>query len=264
MRPQYDVAVADLIGGFAVWDMWGRLGWQEIKRRYRRTVIGPFWATLSLGIFIAVLGVVWARLWQQDPKVYLPFLTAGMLVWSLIQTIVNEGCMVFIGGESFIKQMAFPYSMLCWSVIWRNFIVFGHNLLIFVAVALYGAVPVTSATLLAVPGLVLLALNGVWVTTLLGMACARFRDVYQVVTSLLQISMFVTPIFFTREQLGARVAGLVDWNLLYHYVDIVRSPMLGQFPATWSWVMVGAATIGGWSVTLWLYSRFRRRVPYWL
>ena len=264
MNPQYDVAVADFTQGVAAWRMWGRLGWQEIRRRYRRTVFGPFWTSLSLGIFIFVLGFVWARLWNQNPKTYLPFLCAGMLTWNLVQFIINEGCTVFIGGEGFIKQMPFPYSMLAWSVVWRNLVVFGHNLFIFVAVAFYAGVPLTAATLLVIPGLLSIAINGVWVVTLLGMACARFRDIQQVVASLLQIAMFVTPIFFTRDQLGPGFGRLVDVNLLFHFVDVVRSPLLGQTPAGWTWVVVTITTIVGWGGTLWIYSRFRRRVPYWL
>ena len=82
--------------------------------------------------------------------------------------------------------------------------------------------------------------------------------------SLLQIAMFVTPIFFTRDQLGPGFARLVDVNLLFHFVDVVRSPLLGQTPAGWTWVVVTITTIVGWGGTLWIYSRFRRRVPYWL
>ncbi len=264
MTPQYDVAIADFVQGALQWRMWGRLGWLEIKRRYRRTAIGPFWTTLSLGTFIMVLGFVWARLWGQDPRGYLPFLTAGLLVWNLVQTVVNEGCTVFIGGESFIKQMPFAYSMLAWSVVWRNLIVFAHNLIIFAAVAFYGGLVPSPVMLLALPGLALMAINAIWVVTLLGMVCARFRDVSQVVASLMQISMFVTPVFFRREQLGPRASELVDWNLIYHFVDIVRAPLLGQPPHVSSWEVVVVTTFVGWSGTVWLYSRFRRRVAYWL
>jgi len=264
MIPQYDVAVADFADGLAAWRMWGRLGWQEIRRRYRRTVFGPFWTSLSLGVFIFVLGFVWARLWNQDPKAYLPFLCAGMLTWNLVQAIISEGCMVFIAGESFVKQMPFPYTMLSWSIVWRNLVVFGHNFMIFVAVAIYGRVQVSPATLLVIPGLAALAINGVWVVTILGMMCARFRDIQQVVATVLQISMFVTPIFFTPDQLGPGFRRLVDINLLFHFVDVVRSPLLGHAPAAWSWIIIAMTTVGGWGGTLWLYSRFRRRVPYWL
>jgi ABC-type polysaccharide/polyol phosphate export permease len=266
MSGPYDVALTDFVEGAAAWRVWARLGWQDIKRRYRRTFIGPFWTSLSLGLFIAVLGVVWARFWNQDPKAYLPFLCAGLLAWNLVQSIITDGCSVFVGGEAFVKQMRFPYSMLVWSLIWRNVILFAHHLLIFVAIAVYAGVSVTPASLLVVPGLALNILNGVWVATLLGVACARYRDVQQLVGSLMQIALFITPVFFARDQLGAGVARstLVDGNLLYHAVDIIRSPLLGRPPETTSWVMMALALVLGWAVTLVLYSRLRRRVAYWL
>lgn len=264
MTPQYDVAISDFAQGISAWRMWGRLGWQEIKRRYRRTVIGPFWTTLSLGVFIFVLGLVWAQLWRQNPKTYLPFLCAGMLAWTMVASIITEGCVAFVAGEPLIKQFRFPYSILSCSVAWRNVIVFLHNLIIFAAVAVYGGVPVNGATLLVVPGLVLVWGNGVWVASLLALVCARFRDIQQVISSLLQISMFVTPIFWAPDQLGPRFAKFVNFNLLFHYVDIVRSPLLGRAPSSWSWAAVGIGTVAGWTLTLWAYSRFRRRVPYWL
>jgi lipopolysaccharide transport system permease protein len=107
-------------------------------------------------------------------------------------------------------------------------------------------------------------LNGVWLATTLGVVCARYRDVQQVVAIFLQISMFVTPIFFTPEQLGPRFQHLVEFNVLYHLVDIVRSPLLGRAPAAWSWTVTIGTLVLGWLVTLWIYSRLRRRVPYWL
>lgn len=264
MAAQYDVALADFAHGALAWRIWGRIGWQEIKRRYRRTAIGPFWTSLSLGILIGVLGFVWAGLWGQDPKTYLPYLCAGMLAWNLVQSNIADGCLVLVSGEGLIKQLPFPYSMLAWSIAWRNLIVFAHHLAIFAVVALYARVPLTAASWLVVPGLILSSLNGVWLAAVLGVACARYRDVQQIVATLLQVSMFVTPIFFTSEQLGPGLQRFVDLNVLYHLVEIVRSPLLGRAPAAGSWAVATATLVVGWLAALWLYSRFRRRVPYWL
>ena len=264
MTPSYGAAIVDLVDGLLGWDMWGRLGWREVKRRYRRTIVGPFWTTLSLGIFIIVLGIVWSKLWGQDPKTYLPFLSSGMLAWVLFSTIVVEGGATFIAGEMLVKQLRFPYTLLACAVVWRNLLVFAHNLVIFVFIAIYAGVSVNWATLLIIPGLGLMCLNGVWLALVLGMACARFRDVQQLINSILQVSMFVTPIFWGPDQLRGRWVLFVDYNLLFHFVDLVRSPMLGKAPAAWSWLLVIATTIAGWALTIFLYSRFRRRIPYWL
>jgi ABC-type polysaccharide/polyol phosphate export permease len=149
-------------------------------------------------------------------------------------------------------------------VVWRNLIVFLHHLVIYVVVMFYAGIAVTPNTLLVLPGLFLVLINGIWVSTLLGLMCSRFRDIQQIVGSVLQISMFVTPIFWVPEQLGGRFIKFVDFNPLYHYVDIVRSPLLGRAPSMWSWEIVVAGTLIGWALTLILFSRFRRRLPYWL
>jgi homopolymeric O-antigen transport system permease protein len=264
MTAQYSIALADIAGGTLSWRMWGRLGWQETKRRYRRTVIGPFWTTLSLGTFIFTLGILWAQLWKQDPKTYLPFLTSGMLAWALVATLIIEGCHVFTSGQDIIKSLRFNYTVLTWSVVWRNLIVLLHNLIIFAAVMIYADVPLTSNSLLIFPGLLLIAINGIWVITLLGLLCARFRDGQQFTASILQVAMFVTPIFWAPEQLGARFSLIVDYNILFHFVDIIRSPLLGRAPSAQTYVMVLACTVIGWTTMFIIYSRFRRRLPYWL
>lgn len=261
---QYGVAIRDLTDGITGWRMWGRLGWQEIKRRYRRTIVGPFWTTLSLGIFIVTLGALWANLWHQDAKAYLPFLCAGMLSWNLVSTVMTEGCSVFTGAEGLIKQLRFPYTYLTCSVVWRNVIVFLHNLVIFVFVAIYAHIPVNFNTLLVIPGMLLVCINGIWIATILGLLCSRYRDIVQVITSLLQISMFVTPIFWAPEQLGERFKHFVNFNVLFHLVDIIRSPLLGRTPSSVSWLAVVLTTIVGWAIMLTLLSRFRRRIAYWL
>ena len=73
MTPNYGDAIADIVHGAGMFDLWGRMGWADIRRRYRRTVIGPFWTSVSLAIFIITMGVVWANLWKLDPKEYLPY-----------------------------------------------------------------------------------------------------------------------------------------------------------------------------------------------
>jgi ABC-type polysaccharide/polyol phosphate export permease len=264
MTPQYSVALGDLFDGVSDWRMWGRLGSQEVRRRYRRTVIGPFWTSISLGIFIFTLGILWATLWKQDPKTYLPFLCSGMLVWAMVASIITEGCNAFISAEGIIKQLRFPYTLLSCSIVWRNVLILFHNLIIFLLVALYAGVSITFSTLLVFPALALIFVNGIWVVTLLALLCSRYRDIQQVITSILQVSMFVTPIFWAPDQLGKEFIKFVDYNILYHYVDIMRSPMLGRTPATWSWIVTIAGTIIGWTVTIYMFSRFRRRLAYWL
>jgi ABC-type polysaccharide/polyol phosphate export permease len=266
MEAHYGPVIADIQTGAFNWRMWGRLGWRETKRRYRRTSIGPFWNTMSLAIFVVVLGIVWSQLFHQNPKEYLPYLASGMVTWILFSTILMEGCSSFIAAEGLIKQLRISYTVLACTNVWRNLIIFGHNLFIYVPVCVYAEIPLTWSTLLVIPGLVLLCLNGVWISLVLGLCVARFRDIQPLVASLLQVAMFVTPIMWTPAQLAGsgRIALIAKYNLLFHYVELVRRPLLGEAPEALSYLAVVSATLLGWGLMLFLFGRFQRRIPYWL
>jgi ABC-type polysaccharide/polyol phosphate export permease len=258
------VALIDIIAGVQATDVWGRLGWRETKRRYRRTVFGPFWSTASLAIFVITLGVVWANLWGMDARAYLPFLTSGMLCWTLFSMICGEGCAGIVGYAALITQLRISYTLLACAIVWRNVLVFLHNLSIYVVVCLYAGLFPNWATLLVVPGLLLLCLNGLWISVLLGAICARYRDMQQLVGSLLQISMFITPILWSPDQLKGRASLLATYNPLYHLITVVRDPMMGKVPASIDWLVAVLIAIFGWALTVFVMSKFRHRIVYWI
>jgi len=138
--------VADIIKGITQWSLWGRLAWMDIRRRYKRTLLGPLWATMSMAIFIGALGVLWAKLWNVETSLYLPFLTAGFLTWVLITTILNESCSVLVNAKSIIMQVPLPYTVHLLTVIWRNVIVFGHHLIVYLGECLLYPPPITETT----------------------------------------------------------------------------------------------------------------------
>lgn len=259
-----NAALSDVVDGLQMWRLWGRLGAMEIRRRYRRTVLGPFWASLSLAILIAAMGVLFANLWKLDVADYLPYLASGFIVWFPISAIIMESCGAFVAAAGTIQQVRLPYSLFIYVVLWRNLIVFGHHVAVYVVIAVIFSVPVNANSLLVLVGLIFLCLNGVWVGLLVGALTTRFRDVQPLLASLLQILLFVTPIFWPPELLARRVALLVDLNPFYHFVAILRAPLLGQAPEAISWYAVVAVTVAGWSLTLFVFGRVRDRLPYWL
>jgi ABC-type polysaccharide/polyol phosphate export permease len=261
---RYQVALSDIVAGVAAIEIWGRLGWKENKRRYRRTVFGPFWTTLSLAIFVTALGIVWSNLWKMDPQGYLPYLCSGMLAWVLFSTTCTEACSGIVGYGILIKQLRISYTLLACATVWRNVVVFIHNLIVYVVIFIYAGLSLSWAMLLVVPGFALLCLNALWITLLLGAVCARYRDIQQFVSNLLQISLFLTPIFWSPGQLSGRTAILVNVNPLYHLIAIVRDPLLGKAPDALSWIVTVFAALGGWILTAYLLAKIRHRIAYWI
>jgi ABC-type polysaccharide/polyol phosphate export permease len=264
--PLHKSAGRDLIDGALRAKLWARLGWLEVKRRYRRTVIGPFWSVVSLATLVVTMGAVGAGLWRLDLYTHLPYLTAGILGWTMISTSLGEACSVFIANASLFRNSRCDFSLLAYSLVWRNLLVFLHHLVVYAIIVLAFAPHylLSPATLLLLPGLALLALNGVWATLLLGMACLRFRDIQQVVLSVLQICFFITPILWPADLLvGNGRLAFVDLNPIHHCVEMVRAPLLGTAAAAESYLVVAGLAVVGWLVTYWLFGRFRARLPYW-
>jgi ABC-type polysaccharide/polyol phosphate export permease len=260
---QWKLALADIISGVQKAPIWAMIGWYDIKQRYRRSIIGPFWFTLSTGIMVVALGFLYAGLFKTDIKTYLPFLAVGLIVWGFIAGVINEGCQAFIASEQMIKQIKLPLSVHAYRVIWRNLIIFGHNLLIYVLVLIYFAIDPGWKILLALPGMALVLINATWVTLLFGLLCARFRDIPQIITNLVQVVFFVTPIMWQPSLLKGRPA-LIRWNPFHHLVDVVRAPLLGEWPASMSWWFLIVMAALGWLITLFMFRKYRARIPYWL
>jgi ABC-type polysaccharide/polyol phosphate export permease len=265
LRSLEDTAADDLLRGLSRSELWGRLGWLEVKRRYRRTTIGPFWTSITLLIYVVSVGTVGSAIWHQDIYEYVPFLVSGMIAWLFVSTIVTESCTMIISGQALFRNIRFDYSILAFALVWRNFIILLHNFIVYFLVVLVLNPSLLSLTVfLVLPGLALVVVNAVWVSLLLGIICLRFRDVQQLVTSIMQIAMLITPLFWPADTLmGLRRFVFVDLNPLYHVLDVIRGPLMGRLPGAISYGVLIAMTIGGWWLTYAMFKRFRRRIAYW-
>ena len=172
------------------------------------------------------MGVVWAKLFNQDIRTYLPFVTTGIVCWGFVSALPNEGCSTYTGNEGVIKQLRIPLTTLNCIVVWRNVIILLNNLVIVILVIVFFPVPVTWATLLFIPGVLIVSVNGLWATMVLGMVSLRYRDIPPLVSNMVQVLLFVTPIFWNPGQIGEK-SRLVQWNYVYHITNIIRAPLLG-------------------------------------
>ncbi|MEW5864883.1 MAG: ABC transporter permease [Pseudomonadota bacterium] len=257
------LALQDLWAGTRAIHVWPMLGWLEVKQRYRRSTIGPFWLTLSTAAMVAGMGPLYSKLFGQPVSGYFTYLAVSLVLWTFVSALVNEACTTFINAEGYIKQVRLPLTVHVLRVVWKNLIILGHNAVI-VVVALFFFGPGLDWHVVLVPlGVLLIAVNGVWLGILLGLVCARFRDIPQIVASLMQVAMFLTPVFWPAEMLG-RNRWAAEVNPLFHFLEIVRRPLLGQSPDALSWAAALAVTAGGYLVTLAFFQRYRARIAYWV
>jgi ABC-type polysaccharide/polyol phosphate export permease len=258
------LAWRDLRVSLIDWRMWLLLGINDIRQRYRRSRLGQFWITLAMATTIVTLGFLYAFLFHQPLADYLPYLGTSFVVWGLLSGIVLDSCTVFISAEGYLRQVPMPKSVFVHRMLVRNAITFLHNVIILPPLFIIFAVPLNWSILVMLVGIALILLNGIWIGLFLGTVCARFRDMPQIMASLVQVAYFLTPVMWRRAQLPPRVGWISDLNPFQSFLDIVRDPLLGHMPPLIAWKMAGAVTIVGFFATALFFARFRARIIYWL
>jgi len=260
---QVELAVHDLVEGACQWHIWGTLGLHDIRQRYRRSKIGPFWLTIGMLVMIGSIGGLYAGLFQTRVADYLPHVAIGFVIWSFVSGLINDGCNAFISEQGSIKQVRLPLSVYVYRVVWRSLLIFAHNLLIVLVVIVVFSIWPGWSILLALPAIVILSLNGIWIGLLLGLLSTRFRDVPQMVTTAMQFVFFMTPIIWQPESLPGR-AWVVTYNPFAYVVELVRAPLMGTATPLHVWFFVVVLTFVGTAIAFAMYVRYRRRIAYWI
>ncbi|MBV8334590.1 MAG: ABC transporter permease, partial [Alphaproteobacteria bacterium] len=255
--------LSDLVGGLSRAWMWSALAYQDIKLRYRGSLFGPFWITLTNLVLLAAMGTIYAAIFKLDTSRYIPFLMMGLLVWQFLSTIANESCSTFTAAQDVIQQVPLPFSIQAYRTVYRNLLVLAHNAVIIPFGLILFRVPITWRVIEIVPGLLVLCINGLWISLLLGTVSARFRDVPPIVANAVQVVFFITPIFWPLDAVG-------DWKPLlmlspvFAAIDVVRAPLLGEIVSPHSWPILLVCTFVGATFGLGMFIRFRERIAYWL
>ena len=246
--------------------IWLVLGWQDVKQAYRRSSIGPFWITIGMAVQIATMGAVFGIIFKTQVSEYLPFLTISVILWGLISSSINEGCMAFISSEAMIKQLELPHQNYVLRVVWKNTVVACHNIVIAPIVFLIFWKTPSLALLAFLPGFLILILNIVWVVWVLALISARYRDFPLIISSAVTVAFYITPVMWYPKLIENNSLAhlLLGLNPIYHWLQIVRLPIIGQWPTWENWGLALLSAGIGWAVTLVAYKKYRSMIAYWV
>lgn len=260
------LALQDMFNGIRIWQTWFMLAYQDIKLRYRRSVLGPFWITISMAITVYTMGYLYSHLFRSDLKTYFPFVTAGMLAWALISSTITDLSDAFITAEGLIKQIKLPYTLYIHRLVIRNIIIFLHNSLVMLPIIIFfhDAIKINFYTLLIIPGLFLFYVNAFFYGLAIAMVGARFRDLSQIIKSLVQVTFFITPVMWSPSILPANKRFIADFNPVYSFIELIRAPLLGAKPVLLNWLLVLIMTVIGAVLSFLIFKRYRSRIVYWL
>jgi lipopolysaccharide transport system permease protein len=247
----------DVFQSITLWHIWTRLGLQDVRLKFRRSAIGAAWIFVNLAVMVLSIGFIYANLLGQEPRQFIPYLTIGMILWTYLTNSIVDGGNAFVHAEGYIKQISLPIYVY----IFRSFVSITLTMLItmmaFVIVGAIYQIPLRPATLLAIPGLLMVMTTCLLLITIFAHLNARFRDVAHMATVGMQVLFYVTPVIFPAALLRHRrdLSLIIELNPMYHLLEVVRQPLLSGVAAGWhsyaavagviAVLMLGAAAVIG-------------------
>jgi lipopolysaccharide transport system permease protein len=249
--------------GLTSHEQWLYMAVQDMKLRYRRSMIGPWWVTISSGVMVMMLGFLWSHIFGTNLENYLPYFAVGFVLWSWMSSQILDAAGGFFQFQGIIKQVKLPLPIFVLRLNVRQCIVLLHNSIIIALVLLLVGHGFTLMSLMAIPNLILIQLNLTLLSIVISIFCTRYQDMTQVVNVGIQIVFFFTPILWQVETLKNRMY-LAELNPFYHWIEMVRAPLLGQMPTLNNYLWSIASLVLLLGLAAYYLGRYRSRIAFWL
>ena len=211
---------------------------------------------------IYFMGVVYGNLLQVDLTTFFPYLALGMVIWQFSVSLIIEGLDSFVEGGGMIKQVSLPFSFYVYKVLYRNVLVTAHQIVGLIPIFIYFKVPFNFPGF--VLGFIVFVSIVFFAMLLMSMLGARYRDIKPIISSVLNVLFFVTPVIWMPDMLSGRKLMLVKYNPIHHMINLIRDPLLGNNIPPDSWVFCGIFLVILLTLSLIVFGKYKRRIPFWV
>jgi ABC-type polysaccharide/polyol phosphate export permease len=238
------------------------LAWIEVKLKYDRSILGPFWISISMVILILGLSYAYGSIFDLSAIKSLPWIASGVVTWQFITTTIEESCQKFITPESLNISLS-PIEFILINV-FKNLIIFFHNFAVLILILIFTETTFNYNFLFIFYGLIILIINSLCVGVIFGFLCCRYRDFILIVRNLLFIIFLITPIFWSPEVLSKNRFLLVDYNIVFHTIQTIRDPLLGNSISSFTFYFTILFTFFLSFFSFLIYKKYKRKYVFWI
>lgn len=258
--------LADYSGSLRRPEFWTYATWLEIVSRYRRSRLGIMWAVVPAALYTFGIGYFFATLQGYPVREFVPHLGMGYLVFRLVTSSLNDATTTCLSNSSYILDGRVRLTDYVLKVIARAMFYFCIGLPVVAVAFLISPDFHPSGLLFFLPSVLFVLLNVAWMGVLVAVLGARLPDVSQFVGSILMFGFLFTPIIWRAELVPADTlrGGIARTNPLFHLVELVRAPLLGEPLEPLTFVYLGVFLVVGWACAAFVYRRYARYVPVWI
>lgn len=255
------LGLEDFLNSIFGTDKWVFLAFFDIRMKYRRSYLGPWWETLSAALIIGTLGYLWSQIFKVDMATYIPYFSIGFVLWLYISAQINESCEIFFLHQNIIVNIKIPYHSFLLRLALKNTVILFHSLLIIIPIIIY-IFDFKIIFLFSLLGIFILFINITFLSTIIAIFCLRFHDIKYAVSNIVQITFFITPIVWMPGVLSGKI-WLMEFNPIYHWINLIREPILLQTIPLHSLFFSFYSILFLAFFSFYILGRVKSRIPFW-
>lgn len=200
------------------------LAWSDMRHRYVRSLLGPFWMSIQMAIVVAVLGSVIGQMSNADVLSHLPMLALSMTAWTFLNSVVLDATTALQNSASLIRDRALPPVIFLLQCTFRQALFALHNACVPLVLWLILSRHEFSHAPAALPGLTVFVVCTVALSLVLGALATRYRDLKPIIESTLMLAFLASPIIWSSEMVNHR-STVMRINPLTHLFAVWREPL---------------------------------------
>lgn len=255
--------IADLKEGMTLRHIWWNLGLFEVRARYKRTRLGPFWITLSTLVMLVAMGPLYAKLFNKPMGEYYIYIACGFIFWNYFTSNILDMARVLPESHNMLLSYGFPISLYIYKTAFRNIIIMLHNIVIVAIAVVIFSQHLGFYSLMFFVDYVLVAFTLFFAGIIIALINTRFRDIEQIINSVLTVMFFLTPILWDPKVLGD-LQYYLYLNPFFALIEALRMPLVANEIPYISLLYLIALLAVMTPCAIFLLGRFKHRVALWV
>ena len=257
--------IQDIFVSSKNYEFWVTYGNNDIAAKYRRTKLGQLWITLTIAIFIIVIGGIFRGAFYSEYDIYLAYLSIGYISWIFMHDCIIGSCSVLVQAKPIILQKKILIPNFIFKLIYKELLVLSHHILLLPIIFIWLGYSISiSGLIFGICGLILTIFTAFWVSLFLSIVCLRYLDLTPLITSLIRIAFFATPIVWIDSNIGRFGELVIMYNPFGYFLKIIRDPLLGYgFPID-AWIIAVVISVFCALTSIITLSITKDKLSYWL
>ena len=199
---------------------------KNLKSRFVGSALGFLWAFINPLLLALIVSYVFTNIFKTGTKNFYLFIISGMLPWTFFATSLQDAVVSIPSNATLLKQFALPREFIPLASVLTNFMFFLLGL--FVVMPFF--VAANDKVLALLPLLLVALLCQLLFTGGLALIFASvyvsFRDIGQILNTVLMFWMWLTPVFFSTDMVSSKSRILFEMNPMTPFINLYRNALL--------------------------------------